>query len=84
MINKTQIYDKLMTCRLEYPGVGPEVSFLKETGWAEFHTATDEEAVAHIDGYADWKAFFQRRRPLTHWLSWRNYAPHYPMAPRLW
>ncbi|GMI72749.1 hypothetical protein like AT5G28237 [Hibiscus trionum] len=30
---------------LEYPGVGPEVSFLKETGRAEFHTATDKEAV---------------------------------------
>ncbi|KAB2078390.1 hypothetical protein E1A91_A06G159600v1 [Gossypium mustelinum] len=41
---------------LEYPGVGPEVSFLKETGRAEFHTATDEEAVAaylrlcHLEG----------------------------------
>ncbi|MBA0627053.1 hypothetical protein Godav_004606, partial [Gossypium davidsonii] len=37
-------------------GVGPEVSFLKETGWAEFHTATDEAAVAafiwlcHLEG----------------------------------
>ncbi|KAK8629464.1 hypothetical protein V6N13_078305 [Hibiscus sabdariffa] len=30
---------------LEYPGVGPEVSFLKETGRAEFHSATDKEAV---------------------------------------
>ncbi|GLU23272.1 hypothetical protein SLE2022_392940 [Rubroshorea leprosula] len=30
---------------LEYPGVGPEVSFLKETGRAEFHSATDEEAI---------------------------------------
>ncbi|MBA0568867.1 hypothetical protein Golob_006333 [Gossypium lobatum] len=25
--------------------VGPEVSFLKETGWAEFHTTTDEAIV---------------------------------------
>ncbi|KAK6268973.1 hypothetical protein QUC31_013133 [Theobroma cacao] len=33
---------------LEYPGVGPEVSFLKETGRAEFHSATDQEA---IDAY---------------------------------
>ncbi|KAJ7946259.1 Tryptophan synthase [Quillaja saponaria] len=30
---------------LEYPGVGPEVSFLKETGRAEFYTVTDQEAV---------------------------------------
>ncbi|CAF1718239.1 tryptophan synthase beta chain 1 [Brassica napus] len=30
---------------LEYPGVGPEISFLKETGRAEFYTATDQEAI---------------------------------------
>ncbi|XP_038893791.1 tryptophan synthase beta chain 1-like [Benincasa hispida] len=30
---------------LEYPGVGPELSFLKESGRAEFHTASDTEAV---------------------------------------
>ncbi|KAK8973614.1 hypothetical protein V6N11_044587 [Hibiscus sabdariffa] len=30
---------------LEYPGVGPELSFLKETGRAEFRTTTDKEAV---------------------------------------
>ncbi|CAL9214575.1 unnamed protein product [Arabidopsis halleri] len=30
---------------LEYPGVGPEISFMKETGRAEFYTATDEEAI---------------------------------------
>ncbi|KAK9267295.1 hypothetical protein L1049_009718 [Liquidambar formosana] len=34
---------------LEYPGVGPELSFLKDTGRAEFHTATDQEA---LDAYA--------------------------------
>ncbi|KAL5773391.1 hypothetical protein ACOSQ2_013315 [Xanthoceras sorbifolium] len=33
---------------LEYPGVGPEISFLKETGRAEFYTVTDQEA---IDAY---------------------------------
>ncbi|CAF1924952.1 unnamed protein product [Brassica oleracea var. botrytis] len=30
---------------LEYPGVGPEISFLKESGRAEFCTATDQEAI---------------------------------------
>ncbi|KAJ0017868.1 hypothetical protein Pint_10908 [Pistacia integerrima] len=30
---------------LEYPGVGPEISFLKDSGRAEFYTATDHEAV---------------------------------------
>ncbi|KGN64544.1 tryptophan synthase beta chain 1 [Cucumis sativus] len=30
---------------LEYPGVGPELSFLKDSGRAEFETASDTEAV---------------------------------------
>ena len=30
---------------LDYPGVGPELSWLKETGRAEFVTITDDEAL---------------------------------------
>ncbi|XP_059624008.1 tryptophan synthase beta chain 1-like [Cornus florida] len=30
---------------LEYPGVSPELSFLKDIGRAEFHSVTDEEAI---------------------------------------
>ncbi len=30
---------------LDYPGVGPEHSFLKDTGRAEYHAVTDEEAL---------------------------------------
>ncbi|GMH05330.1 hypothetical protein Nepgr_007170 [Nepenthes gracilis] len=30
---------------LEYPGVSPELSHLKETGRAEFHSVTDQEAL---------------------------------------
>ncbi|KAM7506230.1 hypothetical protein LguiB_005134 [Lonicera macranthoides] len=33
---------------LEYPGVSPELSFLKEVGRAEFYTVTDQEA---LDAY---------------------------------
>ncbi|KAH6773802.1 Pyridoxal-5'-phosphate-dependent enzyme family protein [Perilla frutescens var. hirtella] len=33
---------------LEYPGVSPELSFLRDIGRAEFHTVTDEEA---LDAY---------------------------------
>lgn len=33
---------------LEYPGVSPELSFLKESGRAEFYTVTDDEA---LDAY---------------------------------
>ena len=31
---------------LDYPGVGPEHAWLAESGRAEYHTATDDEAVA--------------------------------------
>ncbi|KAG2277836.1 hypothetical protein Bca52824_060391 [Brassica carinata] len=40
---------------LEYPGVGPEISFLKETGRAEFYTATDQEAIQACRLLTDWK-----------------------------
>ena len=31
--------------RLDYPGVGPEHSFLKDIGRAEYYSVTDEEAL---------------------------------------
>ena len=34
-----------MLPRLDYPGVGPEHSFLKDMGRAEYHSITDEEAL---------------------------------------
>lgn len=33
---------------LDYPGVGPEHSFLKDLGRAEYHSITDEEALEGI------------------------------------
>lgn len=30
---------------LDYPGVGPEHSFLKDMGRAEYYSVTDEEAL---------------------------------------
>jgi tryptophan synthase beta chain len=33
---------------LDYPGVGPEHSFLKEIGRAEYYSITDEEAIAGL------------------------------------
>lgn len=37
---------------LDYPGVGPEHSYLKETGRAEYVTATDEEALEALQALA--------------------------------
>lgn len=36
---------KKLFCRLDYPGVGPEHSFLKDLGRAEYHSITDDEAL---------------------------------------
>jgi tryptophan synthase beta chain len=37
---------------LDYPGVGPEHAFLRDTGRAEYHVATDEEALAAFQDLA--------------------------------
>jgi len=37
---------------LDYPGVGPEHAFLRDTGRVEYVTATDEEALAAFQGLA--------------------------------
>jgi tryptophan synthase beta chain len=37
---------------LDYPGVGPEHSWLKETGRATYVSATDEEALASVSHVA--------------------------------
>ncbi|XP_027914997.1 tryptophan synthase beta chain 1-like [Vigna unguiculata] len=42
------IHPHSIAAGMEYPGVGPELSFLKESGRAEFCAATDEEA---LDAY---------------------------------
>ena len=33
------------TCRLDYPGIGPEHSWLMDTGRAEYHAITDQRAL---------------------------------------
>jgi tryptophan synthase beta chain len=32
-------------CRLDYPGIGPEHSYLKDAGRAEYYAVTDAEAL---------------------------------------
>lgn len=32
-------------CSLDYPGVGPEHSYLKDLGRAEYYSVTDDEAL---------------------------------------
>jgi tryptophan synthase beta subunit len=38
--------------RLDYPGVGPEHSFLKDVGRAEYFSVTDDEALEGMQNKA--------------------------------
>ena len=38
-------YSFFLNHRLDYPGVGPEHSFLKDIGRAEYDSVTDQEAL---------------------------------------
>lgn len=40
-----------MVHSLDYPGVGPEHSFLKDIGRAEYYSITDEEALEGMELY---------------------------------
>ena len=50
---------------LDYPGVGPEHAFLKDSGRARYLSATDEEALAAAALVARPKASSPRSRPRT-------------------
>lgn len=41
-----------MVLRLDYPGVGPEHSFLKDVGRAEYFSVTDDEALEGMQNKA--------------------------------
>lgn len=46
-----------MAFSLDYPGVGPEHSFLKDAGRAEYYSVTDEEALDGIDAISLFQMF---------------------------
>merc|ERR1712094_144995 len=50
---------------LDYPGVGPEHSYLKEIGRAEYLAATDKEALAASSGSRASRGSSRRWRPPT-------------------
>src|SRR5205807_1179082 len=54
---------------LDYPGVGPEHSYLKETGLAEYTIASDQEAVAGFRALALWEGILPALEP-AHAIGW--------------
>jgi tryptophan synthase beta chain len=54
---------------LDYPGVGPEHSYLKESGLAEYTTATDEDALAGFEALARTEGILPALEP-AHAIGW--------------
>jgi tryptophan synthase beta chain len=54
---------------LDYPGVGPEHSYLKETGRAEYVSATDAEALAGFGALARTEGILPALEP-AHAIGW--------------
>ncbi len=60
---------------LDYPGIGPEHAYLAEIGRAEYHTATDAEAVAASELCARTEGILPALEP-AHALAWLQRAAH--------
>jgi tryptophan synthase beta chain len=54
---------------LDYPGVGPEHSYLKDTGRAEYVSATDTEALAGFQALARYEGILPALEP-AHAIGW--------------
>ncbi|MGH2659892.1 MAG: tryptophan synthase subunit beta, partial [Actinomycetota bacterium] len=54
---------------LDYPGVGPEHSFMKEAGLAEYVSATDAEALAGFQALATLEGILAALEP-AHAVGW--------------
>ena len=59
---------------LDYPGVGPEHSYLKDIGRAEYVAVTDAEALTAFHDLCRYEGIIPRWNPATRWPtppSWR-------------
>ncbi len=59
---------------LDYPGVGPEHAFLKETGRAEYVSTTDAEALAGFEALARLEGILPALEP-AHAIGWLRSRP---------
>jgi tryptophan synthase beta chain len=58
---------------LDYPGVGPEHSYLKDAGLARYESVTDAQALAAFRGWRGWRASSPRWKARTPWRGcWRT------------
>jgi tryptophan synthase beta chain len=59
---------------LDYPGVGPEHSYLKEAGLAEYVAATDQDALAGFSALARTEGILAALEP-SHVIGWLLQSP---------
>ena len=71
---------------LDYPGVGPEHADLAASGRAEYHTVTDEEAIAAVELCAGLRESWPRWTPRTWLPGWPAppAAASWPPGPASW
>lgn len=66
---------------LDYPGVGPEHSYLMETGRAEYYSVTDAEAIAPSSRFRNSRASFPPWKQPTPSPTSKRFARSSPAAP---
>jgi tryptophan synthase beta chain len=59
---------------LDYPGVGPEHSYLKDAGLAEYVSATDSDALAGFKALAELEGILPALEP-AHAIGWLLHCP---------
>ncbi|TKY46828.1 Tryptophan synthase beta chain 2 [Spatholobus suberectus] len=69
---------------LDYPGVGPEHSFLKDLGRAEYQSITDEEALEAFKRVSRLEGIIPALETSHAWHIWRKSVQPFLMDPRLW
>lgn len=68
---------------LDYPGVGPEHSFLKDTGRAEYYSVTDEESLAAFQLLSQLEGIIPALETAHAFAYLATLCPQLPGSPRL-
>ena len=68
---------------LDYPGVGPEHSYLKDTGRAEYYSVTDREAVDAFGRVSQLKGIIPALETSHAFAYLENFCPQLEGSPRI-
>ena len=68
----------------DYPGVGPEHSYLRDTGRVSYETATDAEAFAAFQTSVGWRVSSRRSRLPMPWPGFAGRQELFRQRPSSW